>query len=69
MHRVSYTSTPSVLALCCVNGTKGHTFLLLLYFANDAHLVAKTGVITYSKKGMEGKPIFQCHPVERPFRK
>jgi hypothetical protein len=34
-----------------------------------AKFVAKTGVITYSKKGMEGKPIFQCHSVERPFRK
>lgn len=28
----------------------------------------ETGVITYSKKGGDGKPIFQCHPVEKPFR-
>ena len=31
--------------------------------------IAETGVITYSKKGGDGKPIFQCHPVEKPFRK
>jgi hypothetical protein len=41
------------------------SFLITLRY----DLAAETGVITYSKKGMEGKPIFQCHPVERPFRK
>ncbi len=30
---------------------------------------AVTGVITYTKSAEgEGKPIFQCHPVEKPFR-
>ena len=30
-------------------------------------LVAVSGVITYTKKGGDGKPIFSCHPVEKPF--
>jgi tRNA-dihydrouridine synthase 2 len=31
-------------------------------------LVAVTGVISYTKKGGDGKPIFTCHPIEKPFR-
>ncbi|GHJ86633.1 hypothetical protein NliqN6_3035 [Naganishia liquefaciens] len=27
----------------------------------------ETGVISYTKKGGDGKPIFTCHPVEKPF--
>ncbi|KAJ9096642.1 hypothetical protein QFC20_006358 [Naganishia adeliensis] len=26
-----------------------------------------TGVISYTKKGGDGKPIFTCHPIEKPF--
>ncbi|KAJ9097185.1 hypothetical protein QFC21_004854 [Naganishia friedmannii] len=30
-------------------------------------IVDRNGVITYTKKGGDGKPIFSCHPVEKPF--
>lgn len=65
-------------ASSCFSRPRRRSFLTRLFLsllidrsaALNRWTAAKTGVITYSKRssnGSEGKPIFTCHPVEKPF--